>query len=303
VVNGVASVDQTIREAVQRAIADTGYLPNLAARSLVTRRADAIALVLPEEGRMLGDPFFGRVVSGVMTVTEPAGVHLVLAADTRSQVESDVRRGRLDGVILIHTDPLDRLPRLLVEGRFPVVLSSRPLQPLPITYVDVNQTEGAALAARHLTSLGRHRLATIAGPQHTSAGQDRLTGFRSALPDGDVPWVEGGFTRESGTAGMAELLSRDPLLDGVFAASDLMAQGALAVLRAAGRRVPEDVAVVGFDDSSAALACEPPLTTVRQPVEDMAAEMARLLLRQIDDPDTPRTRVIFEPTLVRRQSA
>jgi DNA-binding LacI/PurR family transcriptional regulator len=89
----------------------------------------------------------------------------------------------------------------------------------------------------------------------------------------------------------------------VFAASDLMAQGALAVLRAHGRRVPEDVAVVGFDDSSAALACEPPLTTVRQPVEDMAAEMARLLLRQIDNPETPTSTAIFDPTMVHRESA
>ncbi|HEY0454354.1 LacI family DNA-binding transcriptional regulator [Actinophytocola sp.] len=306
VVNGVPSVDETIREAVQRAIADTGYLPNLAARSLVTRRADAIALVLPEEDRMLGDPFFGRVVRGVMTVIGPSGVHLVLMTtreNTRSQVVSDLQRGRLDGVILIHTDPLDPLPRLLVEARFPVVLSSRPTQPLPITYVDVDQAEGAALAARHLLALGRTRVATIAGPQHTSAGQDRLTGFRETMADPELVWVEGDFTRESGTAGMSALLSRHPGLDGVFAASDLMAQGALAVLRAHGRRVPEDVAVVGFDDSSAALACEPPLTTVRQPVEDMAAEMARLLLRQIDNPETPTSTAIFDPTMVHRESA
>jgi DNA-binding LacI/PurR family transcriptional regulator len=306
VVNGVPSVDESIREAVKRAIVDTGYLPNPAARSLVTRRADAVALVLPDEDRMLGDPFFGRVVRGVMSVTEPAGVHLVLTttgADTRSRVASDVGRGRLDGVILIHTDPHDPLPRLLVDGRFPVVLSSRPVRPLPITYVDVNQTEGAALAARHLRAAGRRRVATIAGPQHTSAGQDRLSGFRAALGDPDTVWVEGDFTYQSGTEAMAALLSRHPGLDGVFAASDLMAQGALTVLRAAGRRVPEDVAVVGFDDSSAALACEPRLTTVRQPVEDMAAEMARLLLRQIDDPATPTTKVIFEPSLIRRGSA
>jgi len=167
----------------------------------------------------------------------------------------------------------------------------------------VNQTEGAALAARHLLSRGCRHMATIAGPQHTSAGQDRLTGYRDALPHAEPIWVEGDFTRESGTAGMAALLSRHPTLDGVFAASDLMAQGALAVLRAAGRAVPDDVAVVGFDDSSAALACEPPLTTVRQPVEDMAAEMARLLLRQIDNPETPVKKVIFEPELIHRQSA
>lgn len=306
VVNGVATVDESIRAAVQRAIADTGYVPNLAARSLVTRRADAVALVLPEESRLLGDPFFGTVIRGVTTVLGPSGVHLVLMTmdtNTREQVVSDLRRGRLDGVILIHTDREDPLPRLLVEAHHPVVVSSRPVVQLPVTYVDVDQLAGAALAARHLKSLRRNRIVTIAGPQHTTAGQDRLTGFRDTLGDPGLPWVEGEFTRESGEIGMAQLLRAHPALDAVFAASDLMAQGALAVLRAAGRSVPGDVAVVGFDDSSAALACDPPLTTVRQPVAEMAAEMARLLLRRIAEPETPVTRVIFPPTLVHRQSA
>jgi DNA-binding LacI/PurR family transcriptional regulator len=303
VVNGVSSVDENIRHAVEEAISTTGYLPNLAARSLVTRRADAVALVLPDEGRVLGDPFFGRVVRGVMSVTAPAGLHLVLTttgAGTREQVVSDLLRGRLDGVILVHTSPADPLPAQLVSNHFPVVLSARPPTPLAITYVDVNQTAGAALAARHLIRTGRTRIATIAGPQDTPAGQDRLTGFRAAV--GDVPWVEGDFTMRSGAGAMARLLAAHPDVDGVFVASDLMAQGAIPVLRGEGRRVPDDVAIVGFDDSSAALDCDPPLTTVRQPTEEMAAEMARLLVRQIERPETPVSSVVFEPSLVVRRS-
>jgi DNA-binding LacI/PurR family transcriptional regulator len=305
VVNGVTSVDENIRQAVEVAITDTGYLPNLAARSLVTRRADAVALVLPDEDRILGDPFFGRVVRGVMTVTAPAGLHLVITTTgvgTGDQVVSDLKRGRLDGVILIHTSPDDPLPARLLDSHHPVVLSARPTSPLSITYVDVHQTAGAALAAAHLRRAGRTRLATIAGPQDTPAGQDRLHGFLDAVGD-DVPWVEGGFTLPSGATAMERLLAAHPEVDGVFVASDLMARGALPVLRRAGRRVPEDVAVVGFDDSSAALDCDPPLTTVRQPTEEMAAEMARLLLRQIEHPDTPVAAVIFQPTLVVRRSA
>lgn len=304
VVNGVASVDENIRQAVEEAISSTGYLPNLAARSLVTRRADAVALVLPDEDRVLGDPFFGRVVRGVMTVTAPAGLHLVLTTTgvgTGDQVLSDLKRGRLDGVILIHTSPEDRLPGRLLDGRFPVVLSARPPSPLPITYVDVHQTAGASLAAQHLRAAGRTRLATVAGPQDTPAGQDRLRGFLDAAGT-EVPWVEGDFTLRSGEEAMSRLLAAHPDVDGVFVASDLMARGALPVLRRSGRRVPEDVAVVGFDDSSAALDCDPPLTTVRQPTEEMAAEMARLLLRQTAHPDTPVTAVIFQPTLVVRHS-
>ncbi len=204
-------------------------------------------------------------------------------------------------MILVHTATADPLPGRLVGGHFPVVLSSRPTTPMSITYVDVNQQAGAALAATHLTRLGRTRLATIAGPQNTSAGQDRLAGFRAAV--GDVPWAEGDFTLPSGRDAMAELLADHPDIDGVFVASDLMARGALPVLRAEGRRVPEDVAIVGFDDSSAALDCDPPLTTVRQPTEEMAAEMARLLVRQIEHPETPVSAVVFEPSLVVRRSA
>jgi DNA-binding LacI/PurR family transcriptional regulator len=175
-----------------------------------------------------------------------------------------------------------------------------------ITYVDVNQRTGATLAAEHLVGLGRRRIATISGPLDNPAADDRLTGFRAAmaaLGQPSVTSVAGDFTRESGGTAMEQLLAEVPDLDGLFVASDLMAHGALPVLRRHGRAVPDDVAIVGFDDSSAALACEPPLTTVRQPVEEMAAEMARQLLMHIEHPDTPTAAIIFDPTLIVRQSA
>jgi DNA-binding LacI/PurR family transcriptional regulator len=118
-----------------------------------------------------------------------------------------------------------------------------------------------------------------------------------------VPVAEGGFTVDSGMAAMSTLLGEHPPLDGVFAANDLMAQGAVQVLRDHGRRVPEDVAVVGFDDSSVAVTCRPRLTTVRQPVEEMAATMARLLGEHIDGTRTEPTSEIFAPELVVRESA
>jgi len=118
-----------------------------------------------------------------------------------------------------------------------------------------------------------------------------------------VPSTEGDFTLAGGERATRQLLTAHPAVDGIFAANDLMAQGALLVLSELGRQVPRDVAVVGFDDSTAALACRPPLTTVRQPVEDMAAEVARLLLALIDDPGQALSSVIFEPELVVRESA
>ena len=317
VVNGVASVDESMRRTVERAISTTGYFPNRAARSLVTRRAGSIALLMPEQSRMLGDPFFVRVVTGVMSVLRPSGVHLVLmmadavsdegsGTGTPDQILNDLRQGRLDGVILIHTMHADPLPNRLIEEHLPVVLSGRPEHPMSISYVTVDQIAGGAMVAEHLLARGCQRIATISGPLDTPAGQDRLNGFRDAMAAhgrNNVVTVEGEFTWESGAAAMEQLLTELPDIDGVFIASDLMANGALSVLRRHGRSVPDDVAIVGFDDSSAALSCDPPLTTIRQPVEDMAAEMARLLLRQVDRVDAPHASVVFEPTLVIRESA
>ncbi|MDQ2587675.1 LacI family DNA-binding transcriptional regulator [Saccharothrix yanglingensis] len=307
VVNGVATVDRELRQVVERAISTTGYTPNRAARSLVTRRAGAVGLVLPDEGRTLHDPYFGRVVSGVMPVIRPLGVQLVLTTTDpggHQEVVDDVRQRRLDGVILIHTHGADPLPRLLTEANLPVVLAARPVRPMAITYVDVDQAAGAALAVDHLVDRGCRRPATITGPLDAPAGQDRLRGFREAVARHGLPEplvVEGDFSREGGAAAARRLAGE--VFDGLFVASDLMATGALPVLRDRGLRVPEDVKVVGFDDSSPAVECDPPLTTVRQPVEDMAAEMARLLVERVERPDRPNASVVFAPTLVVRRSS
>ena len=148
--------------------------------------------------------------------------------------------------------------------------------------------------------------ATFSGPLDMPSGRDRLSAFREEMARHGrpyIPAIEGNFTQETGRQAMERLLEEAPQLDGVFAANDLMALGAVTALHDHGKRVPEDVAVVGFDDSTAALACRPPLTTIRQPVEDMAAQMARLLLEHIEQPGRPVESVIFEPTLIVRESA
>lgn len=320
VINGVRNVDPELREVVERAISETGYAPNHAARSLVTRRTGSVALVVSEAehrtfddpflGRVFTDPFFGRVVSGILGVLRPAGVTLALMLaendEARATLVNYLRQGHVDGVVLISTHIEDPLPSLLTGTGLPVVLSRRPTEPIPISYVDAAQRAGAALAADHLVARGCHHIVTITGPLDMPASQDRLHGFREAAARHGyafVPSVEGNFTHESGEHAMERLLAEHPDLDGVFAANDLMAQGALLVLHDHNRRVPEDVAVVGFDDSAAALACRPPLTTIRQPLEDMAAAMGRLLLDRIERPDQEMTSVIFEPELVVRHSA
>ncbi|MFJ9624820.1 LacI family DNA-binding transcriptional regulator [Streptomyces sp. NPDC101181] len=329
VVNGVRNVDPAIQEAVRQAVAVTGYTPNRAARSLVTRRADSVALVVsgtgvepgaPDPGgsgdqgafttRVFADPFFGRVVTGVVNYLRPRGMHPVLMfADTsraREEVLSYLRQGRADGALVVSTHAGDPLPGLLTEAGLAAVLYARPARPVPVSYVDLAHEDGARLAAEHLLARGCRRIVTVSGPLDVPASEARLAGFRDTMArhgHRDVPVAEGQFTQESGEEAMERLLAQQPDLDGVFAANDLMALGACHVLRERGRSVPGDVAVVGFDDSSAALACRPPLTTVRQPVEEMAAEMTRLLLDRLTRPDRPPTSVIFEPELVVRGSA
>ena len=173
-----------------------------------------------------------------------------------------------------------------------------------MSYVDVAHEDGARLAAEHLVARGCRQVATISGPLDTPAGQDRLAGFRSAMArhgQAYVPSAEGDFTQTGGERATEALLAQS--FDGLFVANDLMAMGALDVLRRHGKRIPEDVAVIGFDDSGAALSCRPRLTTVRQPVEDMAAEMARLVIERIGGEGERVTSVIFEPSLVVRDSA
>ncbi|MFD6337418.1 LacI family DNA-binding transcriptional regulator [Streptomyces sp. NPDC060131] len=350
VVNGVRNVDPVIQESVRQAVAATGYTPNRAARSLVTRRTDAIALVVSGAGddpspeaeaggpyragpagagggtrhadepgggagssftaEVFADPFFGRVVTGIVNYLRPRGMYPVLMfAETsraRDEVVSYLRQGSADGALVVSTHADDPLPGLITDAGLPAVLYARPSRPTRISYVDLAHQDGARLAAEHLLARGCRRIATITGPLDVPAGQDRLAGFRDTMARAGRPYVplaEGRFTQESGEAAMARLLAEHPDLDGVFAANDLMAVGACHVLREHGRRVPEDVAVIGFDDSSAAVACRPPLTTVRQPVEEMTAEMARLLLDRLAGPDRAVTSVIFEPSLVVRGSA
>jgi DNA-binding LacI/PurR family transcriptional regulator len=232
-----------------------------------------------------------------------------MLAETRKariEVLDFLRRGNADGALMVSTHPEDPLPGMLIEHNLPVVLFARPARPLPISYVDLAHRAGGALAAEHLIARGCRQLVTISGPLDVPAAQDRLAGFQDVFEQHGhsyLPIAEGDFTQQSGEAAMTRLLADHPDLDGVFAANDLMAHGAVLVLQKHGRRVPDDVAVVGFDDSPPALASRPRLTTVRQPVEDMAAEMARILLARIEDSDQSPRSVIFDPTLIVRESA
>lgn len=311
VINGSPKVSPEVKLTVDAAIARLGYVPNRAARSLATRRTDSIALVMREpDAKVLADPYLGNMIIATSQTLMGTGVQLVLMNAQNdaehARLADYVRGGHVDGVLLVSMHGDDPLPELLLSAGVPTVVGGRPQHLLPgLTYVDVDNLGGAVLATERLITAGRTRIATVTGPPDMTAGVDRLTGFQETLRAAGLRAdriSRGAFTRETGEQAMSEILRNWPDTDGVFVASDLMAIGALRALRAAGRRVPEDVAVVGYDDIEMAQHTEPPLTTIHQPVVDQARIMAELLLTQIGG-DPPSSPVVLPTRLVERESA
>ncbi|SME96749.1 LacI family DNA-binding transcriptional regulator [Streptomyces sp. Amel2xC10] len=315
VVNGGDGVREPLVERVRQAVEELGYVPNQAARSLVTRRHDAVAVVIAEpETRVFADPFFALQLRGISKELTAHDNQLVLllteGRDDHARVARYLAGGHVDGALVFSLHLDDPLPGLIRGAGVPTVFGGRPDWhggPEAAVYVDSDNRGGARAAVRHLAGLGRTRIAHITGPLDQTSAADRLQGFRDVRGDADPRLVaESDFTPGGGERAMRELLARRPDLDAVFAANDLAASGALRVLREQGRRVPEDVAVVGFDDMlPVAEGTDPPLTTVRQDIEEMGRIMARLLLRRLDPnaTDDPPTGLVLPTTLVRRASA
>ncbi|MFJ3912587.1 LacI family DNA-binding transcriptional regulator [Streptomyces vinaceus] len=319
VVNGGDGVRAHLVEKVREAVQELGYVPNPAARTLVTRRTGAVAVIIAEpEIRIFSDPFFSRQIRGISKELTAHDTQLVLLlVEDRGdydRIERYLAGGHVDGALAfsLHTD--DPLPAITRRVGMPTVYGGRPGWTAGsgehggIAYVDADNRGGAREAVRHLLDRGRRRIAHIAGPLDQTSAVDRLDGYRDVLLDADPALIaEGDFTAAGGAEAMAGLLERCPDLDAVFAANDLMATGALRVLRERGLDVPGDVALVGFDDAElVAETAEPPLTTVRQDIEGMGRLMAQLLLRTLNraqgDPAVPAS-VVTPTSLVRRDSA
>ncbi|WP_314613006.1 LacI family DNA-binding transcriptional regulator [Streptomyces stackebrandtii] len=297
VINGSPKVSEQAKAAVERAVAELGYVPNRAARALAGSRTDAVALVIPEtEARLFAEPYFLDIIRGVSAELADADKQLLLtlirSEQERQRFEQYLAAQRVDGVLLVSVHGDDPLPDQVRALGLPAVLNGRRREDERVAFVDSDNTGAGRTAVAHLAARGRRGIATITGPLDMYVARCRLDGYREGLADaGLAPDEElvanGDFTEEGGRRAMRELLDRRPDLDAVFAASDVMAAGARAVLRAAGRRVPEDVALVGVDDSAVARHMDPPLTSVRQPIEEMGRTMARLLLQEIAAPSEP----------------
>jgi len=309
VVNGSSAVSPAALAAVQRAIAELNYVPNRAARSLASRATMAIALVVPEDTtRFFGDPFFAAIVSGINARLGRSDyvLNLLIASDDPGdKTTAYVRSGAVDGAIVVshHTSDtfIDR-----IAAAVPVVYGGKPLRSRDNDYyVDVDNLAGGRAATEYLIGTGHRRIGTITGPLTMHAGVDRLAGYREALaaaglPEG--PIEDGDFTADAAAAAMQRILDAGAEFDALFIASDLMARGALTVLARAGVRVPEDVAIIGFDDSPVATSVRPPLTTMRQPSHAQGQKMADMLLSLLAG-GAPAHVSILDTELVVRASA
>ena len=313
VVNGHPNVRDDVRKRVLEVIEHTGYHPNAAARTLASQRSRMIGLVLPRTvNSFFTDPYFPQFTQGIAQACNQSdytlGLFLAGSREDEDKIFPRVsRRGFLDGVLVQSGHGLigDRLTARLIDANIPLVIVGRPSHPDGASYIDVDNVDAAYNAVSHLARLGYQRVATITGPASSTVGIDRREGYLRALAErgriveADL-LTEGDFTEAGGYYAMQRLLPAKP--DAVFAASDIMAIGAMRAIREARLSIPSDIALVGFDDIPLAALSDPQLTTVRQHVYEFGISAVELLTDLIENGLTPRRRIIMATELVIRES-
>lgn len=311
VVNGSTEVTAAVTARVQDAIKQLDYVPNRAARSLANNKTMAIAFVVPENAAtFFSDPFFAALISGVVHALEHSdyvlNLQLAKAQSPSSKTAKYLLGGNVDGALVASHHSGDEFLTQL-SAVMPVVFGGRPpvMSKAVSAFVDVDNVDGASKGTSYLIAKGRRRIGCISGPEDMAATADRTRGWRDALSANglaDDLITPGDFTQESGELAMAELLLMDSKLDAVFVQNDLMALGAIRTLQRNGIRVPEDVSIMGFDDSPAATSGPIALTTVRQPSFELGEQMAETLLRILSGEEA-RPMVLMETSVVVRESA
>lgn len=309
VLNGDPRVATDRVERVNRAIKELGYSPNRAARTLVTGKTGLVAAVIDSNLNVFSDPFWGQITTGISQALQEANFSALLMVrpldvDDPSVVAS-LAPGQVDGAIFFQLHNDDTV-NLLQDMGLPLVVVGRPEASSKLVYVDSDNLGGAVQATEHLIARGCRTVATVAGNQQLSSGRLRLEGYRRALVDADVAFDEslvayGDWTDESGAAAMGTLLDSRPDIDGVFVANDLMALGVMTVLEQRGLKVPDQVAVVGFDNMFAGRLGRQQLTTVEQDVQGLGAKAASMVIQMIDGGKP--SSVVLPTSLIVRETA
>ncbi len=310
VLNG-GYVSPAARSAIEAAIRSVGYVPNTAARNLVRQRTQAVAFLAHEPHSLfLEDPNIGSVMLGANEALSLADYQMVcLVIDSTRDTERVSRYlagGFVDGAIIVSARSHDPIIEAVTRLRLPTTFVGHPPDLGSMPWVGIDNLSAAREITTRLMATDRRRIGMIAAALDRDSGTDRLEGFRQALGErfdprlvAEVPLYEYG----GGLAGVDELLRREPAIDGIFAASDAVAAGAMEALRSAGRSVPEDVGVVGFDDSTWARRSRPALSTVHQPAEGLGRRAAEVVLAQLGGEDVERGGILLETPIVWRESA
>jgi LacI family transcriptional regulator len=311
VINNQPHVKPHIRERVLEIVAETGYHPDPAARSLAGRRTGVIGLVVPRAvGALFTDPYIPRLLQGITQACNARdytlSLFLLQTIEEEAKLHPRILRTQLfDGVIIQASQMGDPLIGQMVEHEVPFVMIGRPLDSSRVSFVNADNVGGAHIAVSHLIQLGYQRIATITGPQNTTAGVDRRQGYLDALQargriiDNKLI-VESDFTEHGGFTAMHRLLAQQP--DAVFVASDTMALGVLRALRQAKISVPDDIAMVSFDGLPTSATSEPPLTTVRQPILRIGTKVVETLIDILTHGLEPPRHIVMPNELVIRAS-
>lgn len=312
VVNEQPNVRDNVRKRVLEVIQETGYHPNVAARTLASQHSWTIGLILPHSvSFFFTDPYYPHLTKGIAQACNQYDYTLALFLVSSKEDEEKIfprvsRKSLLDGVIVQSGHHGDQgIIGQLVDAKMPLVVVGRPFRSDNVSYIDIDNVNAAYNATAHLVRLGYQRIATITGPETSTVGIDRKIGYRKALIErgriiNEALIKAGDFTEAGGYYAMQQILLARP--DAVFAASDVMAIGAMRAVRDAGLCIPEDVAFVGFDDLPIATLSDTQLTTIRQPVVSFGARAVEILVDLIENGIHPPRHIIMDTELVIRDS-
>jgi LacI family transcriptional regulator len=311
VINQHPNVSDNVRKRVLAVIQETGYHPNIAARTLASKRTWMLGLVLPRSvSSYFADPYFPRLAQGIAQACNQyeytLGLFLVESKDDEETIYPRIsRKGLLDGILIQAGQIGDQLINRLIDSNLPLVIAGRPFQTENVSYIDIDNVVAAYNAVSHLIRLGYKRIGTIAGLPGSTVSIDRKEGYLKAMARrgrnvDESLIVDSDFTEAGGYYAMQQLLHAEP--DAVFAASDLMAIGAMRAVREAGLSIPDDIAFVGFDDIPPATQHDPQLTTVRQPIVQFGFNAVEILIDLIENGIEPARHIVMETELIIRDT-
>ncbi|MEC7284962.1 MAG: LacI family DNA-binding transcriptional regulator [Pseudomonadota bacterium] len=307
VLNGKASVNKVLKERVEKAVKELNYRPNSVARSLANNRTDSVGVLVPE----LNAPFFGDLMQAVESTLRAADKHVIISVGRNClETEKDAVEfliSRNCDALIMHAEALsDEYLLELNQSKLPVALVNRQVEGLPEACTSLDNEKGGYMATRHLLELGHKDIAYISGPTDKCDASLRLEGHKRALSEAGLPTnpqliFNGDYSEEDGKIGLLELMARDVPFTALVCANDWMASGAISCARDLGMSLPHDLSVVGFDDVVFAHHVFPRLTTVSNPIAEMAEMSAKYILNKVYG-QANNVQLYFEPSLVVRES-